>query len=671
MPYPSNSELPEGVRSALPAAAQTIYRKAFNSGFEQHNDEGTASAIAWSAVKKGYKKIDGKWVAKEAKMVTKTKEANKLSANDKREVLQAALSEQYPRDAQAYPHSPSPWVRDVFEKTVVYDLGGAYFEVGYTMSEEGKVTLGDDASKVIARTVYSAIESLREKYAELVQEAAERGLSMEVVELHEIAEACTEMIDSEKPEDAEVKVLIENTDKAIEWIRLQEATKTEDGESYPASAFAYVPDPDKPSTWKLRLWEDPEKKVTKAQLGRAAAALSPGGFRGNKVDLPSNAVAGVKAKIRAAYKKLGVETEDMPRWVKESEVRERVAESCEIDIEEVTKAGIAKGIVPVRIIRPGFNASKDRYYSEQAISDAAQIFDGAKMYADHATESEEKEKPERSIRDWVATLHATKVAESGNAVGEAHINAGWLKEKIANLFEQGDLQHLGTSINAVGKGTKQEIEGVKTILVENLVKSTFQSVDFVTEPGAGGQAGLKESAHDSFLDVDLMDLAELREARPDLVSTIETDAMEKMKQEVKEAMEEKKKVEELEGQVETLTTENGELKNQIEEAEKATAKAAAQATIKEAVDKAELPEAAKTRLIEKFAEAITDDGVEEAIEAETNYVATIREDGKVKGLGGNGNESDPEKAKEALKESFKKLHPEWSDEQVETAVAGR
>ncbi len=38
--------------------------------------------------------------------------------------------------------------------------------------------------------------------------------------------------------------------------------KTENGMQFPAEAYAYVPDPDKPSTWKLRLWEDPEKKET-------------------------------------------------------------------------------------------------------------------------------------------------------------------------------------------------------------------------------------------------------------------------------------------------------------------------------------------------------------------------------------------------------------------------
>ena len=56
--------------------------------------------------------------------------------------------------------------------------------------------------------------------------------------------------------------------------------KTDDGLEYPAKAYAYVGDPDVVSTWKLRLWETPELKETRRQIGMAVAALGPGGFRG-------------------------------------------------------------------------------------------------------------------------------------------------------------------------------------------------------------------------------------------------------------------------------------------------------------------------------------------------------------------------------------------------------
>lgn len=95
--------------------------------------------------------------------------------------------------------------------------------------------------------------------------------------------------------------------------------KTDGGVEFPAEAYAYVGDPGKVDTWKIRLWETPEAKVTVAQLGRAAAAFSPGGFRGEPVDLPEEAVARVKGRIRAEYGKLGVKPADIPKSVAASE----------------------------------------------------------------------------------------------------------------------------------------------------------------------------------------------------------------------------------------------------------------------------------------------------------------------------------------------------------------
>ncbi len=76
MPYDKNSELPDQVKDNLPQKNQTIYRKAFNSAWNQYDSpekrkgraerEETAHRIAWSAVKKSYRKNDeGQWVSKD------------------------------------------------------------------------------------------------------------------------------------------------------------------------------------------------------------------------------------------------------------------------------------------------------------------------------------------------------------------------------------------------------------------------------------------------------------------------------------------------------------------------------------------------------------------------------------------------------------------------------
>lgn len=75
MPYTSNDDLPQSVRDSLPQGAQTIYREAFNSAWEQYADpdkrrddasqEETAHRVAWAAVKKSYEKQGDNWTKKD------------------------------------------------------------------------------------------------------------------------------------------------------------------------------------------------------------------------------------------------------------------------------------------------------------------------------------------------------------------------------------------------------------------------------------------------------------------------------------------------------------------------------------------------------------------------------------------------------------------------------
>jgi len=107
-----------------------------------------------------------------------------------------------------------------------------------------------------------------------------------------------------------------STLRRISDLRKAAPMKTEDGEQYPAEAFAYVPDPERPSTWKLRLWDSPDEKVTAAQVGRAVAALGPGGFRGNRVEIPAEDLPGVKRRILAAWRSVHDEGDQPPAVLK-------------------------------------------------------------------------------------------------------------------------------------------------------------------------------------------------------------------------------------------------------------------------------------------------------------------------------------------------------------------
>ena len=81
-------------------------------------------------------------------------------------------------------------------------------------------------------------------------------------------------------------------DESLEFLK---AMKTEQGKKLSASSFAYVPDAEKPSTWKLRIDDATHVRSAVAALGK--------GMMGNKVQIPSKDLAAVKRKVRSAYKK--------------------------------------------------------------------------------------------------------------------------------------------------------------------------------------------------------------------------------------------------------------------------------------------------------------------------------------------------------------------------------
>lgn len=600
---------------------------------------------------------DDKPVLGEAHKVVATKTyrtMEALSVENTRSLLDAALHTklQLGQDSFAY-------IEDFTETDVMYNHDRQSFKAPYTITEDGAITLGDSV-KVTRVITYKSLESLKTVYTDLIFEAGKRNAALDSTRVKQILSLCQELLSSEEePAVAKIKTASKEATNVLAWVKAQEATKTEDGVAFPMSAYAYTPEADTPSGWKLRLWETLESKVTRAQLGRAAAALSPGGFRGNRVRIPSDALSGVKRKIRSAYRRLGVDDEDIPRWVKEVETRELIQ-----NFVPLTEAKIDKGRATVVVIKAGFNESKDRYYPAEMLIRDFGVFEGAKMYADHPTAEEDEARPERSIKDWVATLTDVKVDEAGTITGVAEVIEPWLMTKLASLRERNMLGEMGISINAVGSASKATIEGTETLVIEKLVAS--RSVDFVTEPGAGGIVTMYETrAHD----IDLVELSGLRERRPDLVKAIETALRAEIKQEVRTIMESETQVHDLEGQVATLTTERDDARGKLEEADKAQAKAVAQKAIKEAVDKAELPDAAKDRLIKSFAEAETADGIEEAITSEKEYLGALAESGKVRNLGPSV--PTPDKDMEAFKESMKAAHPDWDEDTLAAAVTGR
>lgn len=502
----------------------------------------------------------------------------------------------------------------------------------------------DCGGAMVAETAGENRESLRRLYADIIQEAGLRG---RVQEVSDFIERCGKALDSNDGG------LIDEAQKLLTWLKEQTMMKTENGNAYPMEAYAYTPDPNDPKTWLLRMREN--GSVTQRQLDSISKSLSPGGKVIQEKLIPADSLPDVKRTIRAAYRGLGVA--DVPKWVRGSEKRLLLSSYVPLTAD--------KGVAQVVVIRPGINEDRDCFYPADVLARDYTIFEGVKMYANHPTDAEETERPERSIRDWVATLKNVHPDPStGEIIGEAVVHQSWMRETLAALRDQGVLSEMGISINAVGTVTEGKVDGYDVNIIERL--DMARSVDFVTEAGAGGLVKLYEATSD--VDIDLVGVDVLRNRRPDLVMLIESAIRTEIQEEVKQMEDLQAQLKEKDDQITTLTQERDELTAKITEAERAQQIAEAKAEVDKVLAEAELPPAAKARLADKFKEATTVEGLEEAINAEKEYIAALTESAKPKDM---GDSKTTDKDKDELREALKKMNPEWTNEQVETAVRGR
>lgn len=136
-------------------------------------------------------------------------------------------------------------------------------------------------------------------------------------------------------------------------------------------------------------------------------------------------------------------------------------------------SSLGDGKYRIRIIVPGQGSSG--IYTAENLAESAPLFEaGTEMFIDHPTESEEWERPERSIRDYAGVfLEDATVGEDGALYTVCKVFSG-VNELIQDKWE-----HIGVSINA---WCDQPIS--ETGIVP--VFAGVRSVDFVTAPGAGG-----------------------------------------------------------------------------------------------------------------------------------------------------------------------------------------
>ena len=136
-------------------------------------------------------------------------------------------------------------------------------------------------------------------------------------------------------------------------------------------------------------------------------------------------------------------------------------------------SSLGDGKYRIRIIVPGQGSSG--IYTAENLAESAPLFKaGTEMFIDHPTETEEWERPERSIRDYAGVfLEDATVGEDGALYTVCKVFSG-VNELIKDKWE-----HIGVSINAWCADPLSEDGIVPPI-------AGVRSVDFVTTPGAGG-----------------------------------------------------------------------------------------------------------------------------------------------------------------------------------------
>lgn len=179
--------------------------------------------------------------------------------------------------------------------------------------------------------------------------------------------------------------------------------------------------------------------------------------------------------------------------------------------------------ITIRPVKAGWGNKRDkRYYTRESLREAIEdgVFTRRKMFADHPTKDEAKLRPERSVRDWVSTIREAWWDEKAD---EPRARIKVYDQKFWDLAKEAP-DEVAFSIRGGGYGRKGKVDGQDAFIVESIGK--INSVDWVTEAGAGGAIAFAESAAEEF-EMDVKDLTpeQLKDANPELFAAIQKTAL--------------------------------------------------------------------------------------------------------------------------------------------------
>jgi len=370
----------------------------------------------------------------------------------------------------------------------------------------------------------------------------------------------------------------------------------------------------------------------------------------------------VRGQLRKTWGQLAAEIEPEPD-------AEPAAEAVEAEITgdfiQLNEGAVdTEGVVSLKLIRPGWGSSG--FYAPDVLErDGPKVFaKGTKMYWDHQTVTEERERPEGTLTRLAGEFITDALWQADGADGPGL----YADAKVFAPFRQPVDEmapHIGVSIRAMGKATNGEAEGRKGPIIAELTLA--KSVDFVTVPGAGGKV---LQLFESYREGSTITEEPTMEGEP-----IVTD---------QEAQELREANEALVTDTATLTAENATLTAENKRLTEVLLLNSVAALVTETLATIEMAPLTRERLTEalKSKPVITDGEldrgatvqvIQEAAQAEIEYLAGVVGSGEIRGMGEPPQTQKPE----ALRESFKSMwiktgkSPEEAEHLAEIAAQGR
>jgi gas vesicle protein len=318
------------------------------------------------------------------------------------------------------------------------------------------------------------------------------------------------------------------------------------------------------------------------------------------------------------------------------------------------------------VMKPGWNVRLDgslgdRYYTRQFIASMLPLTEGCKSYADHQTEREERERPANSVLKLVGHWSDAKQEPDGSCTATFNLSesAAWLRPHLLDaekLKNEKGIVLVGPSINGYGNVRMGEADGRRGKIAESI--KHLQSIDIVTEPGAGGtvdkmleQAKKKE---DDTVDWSKVTMDDLMKNRPDMVDEMKKAMADEAKKTAKEKTKEdaeaiRGEFEAIKESVKAVGAENKQLRAELAaERVKGTVKT----KIGELLKESKLPDISRDRLARLLETrdftkdgAVDEEAIKEAVTAavedEKAYLGKLTESGRVVDMGGGGDPPNP------------------------------